>query len=462
MEEEEIIIREREKDTEYTEYAKPRVEEDREPSSSSDWESMRETVRLTRGSAAPKRKEGTNAVRRTTQYAYRNVDGRLLTTNSARAYRRNALRDSFYDDYGRGTSSVTLVGHQDENGTLRSHTLKVSSPSFLSLLRDLGKYALHSPDEQGVGSFAEPFVDIFCRRDALRQFLEDSARVSVHGHPSLYEKTVCTQAVLGLLESDFAALTRTFDSFRSPNPPSTISFANLWMIYQPGSLVFAQLEGQAPFALMVDSIEHTKLAFGIEIDGPNVPGTIKLYCWFLDFHTVNGQYDGKFGRRGYVATVKPFEGEMPLSKLQYVPEGIYKSEDIKNQLKDSGRNFWQLSGPSYREVRRLDKFGRRTLDRERIMIDPTTYKPRVEHKLTYSDDVDNASHVAVVFGGTEDIRGNAYKGEAYQDDTPRGFSASWFNEYDTIDPSAGPTDLMLLLCPSIVPAFSLRDKAWGE
>lgn len=42
------------------------------------------------------------------------------------------------------------------------------------------------------------------------------------------------------------------------------------------------------------------------------------------------------------------------------------------------------------------------------------------------------------------------------------FSKKCYTKYDNIDPTSQPDDLILMLCPSKVKAFSMRDKTWGK
>lgn len=394
------------------------------------------------------------------KYAQRNLHGQLREVDRPSARFGEPIRSFYGDD--KIQSTITINRHFDENGNFRYHTLWVDSLAFLALLRDVGKYELYTLNETTLYGFMEPFVDIFYRLDGLREFLKQVDSGSLNQYPSLNHKVTCAEIILDLVEVDFATTAHEFYLFRSADPPAAISYANLWMIYQPGSLVFAHPEGRSPFALMVDSIKYSKSLYDVEAGGPNSQEPLVLHGWFLDFHKVNGLYDGKFGRRSYSAVIEPFEGEKLISKLRFVPEAFFKDEETRNRLTRSGRGFWQLSGPSYREVPRLDKLGRRTLEHERIMVDPTTYPENVEAKSqNYDDGIENASNVAITHG--ESGRDYNLGSNVYTRGQPaEGFSRSWFNEYNVIDPSSEPTELMLLLCPPTVRAFSLRDKTWGK
>lgn len=382
-----------------------------------------------------------------TKYAYRGASGVLHVTP-----RHNLPSSRALDEHSLDMLWLEPVKYYDENGKPRYYMLEGESTIFLSFLRDVGNYSLDQVQAEARGfAFVEPFVDLYNRRDGLHEFLKQSETAPAGQDPLLNDKIAWAEAVLGLLDNEFAATTKNFDSFRSSNPPTTISFENLWMIYRPGSLEFAQPEGEPPFAFMIDSVTYREPAFPLQSDRPRSPNLVSLHGWHVDKFTGREPRNFEFGRRSYKAEMLPFEGERPISKLQFVPEAFFADEATKSRIRRGGSNFWQLTAPSFRQVIRLDKFGSRTMERERIMVD--TESILEDPGLANNDDFDDASTKAAAGRKPPDK-------EIYRGSPVSALSRSLPAEYHAIDPSSEPTELMLLVCPPTVRGFSLREKTW--
>ncbi|OTA54474.1 P-loop containing nucleoside triphosphate hydrolase protein [Hypoxylon sp. EC38] len=72
-----------------------------------------------------------------------------------------------------------------------------------------------------------------------------------------------------------------------------------------------------------------------------------------------------------------------------------------------------------------------------------------------------AKHTSQLEFATEYIAKTRTKHRSSYATTPD-YSTSWFTEFDVIDPASEPTELMLILCPPKVHAFSLLQKSWSE
>lgn len=405
---------------------------------------------LRRPDGAYKIKRGGVTLKRVIQQGYRDLAGKLKIVE----YPDNLSVDGSGigpvnrpNDGEREESSITLVRAYDEDSNMRHRVLRFKSSGFINLLRDIGKYHLYYEVFDGAVTFAEPFSDLFYRREGLQQFLDDEKKKERKGErsargkeeeddagapersPVLMDKIFCAELILEILENDLVTFSETFNNSNSLTPDDLISFEDLWTIYKPHTLVYVQFERQSRYVVMLESVECHQSPFTVHIENNKYATPITLHTWYIDHYRGNGwQYTGKFGRKDYNAVIPPFEGRRPISSLNFIPEAFFKNEEAKSKLMASGRNFWQLYSIAFREIPRLDGSGRPTLESERIMIDPT------------SNDV------------TQLINQEA----SYENSHP----SSWVHEFNEIDPTTEPTELMLLLCPPSVRGFSLREKTW--
>ncbi|KAI0114168.1 hypothetical protein F4776DRAFT_638428 [Hypoxylon sp. NC0597] len=413
----------------------------------------------------PRTEERKVKLTRQLRIPYRDRSGKLKT--ESHPYELNADIRNKRTSPNTGTPSISLVCYFDEQRVARYHTLKISSWAFIQLLRELGKFTIHASGDSGSMIFREPFVDIFHRKKALEEFLAKVDRDPDTYDAILNDKVICAEAVLSLLSSDFPTLNGMFDRMTSFSPPTSVDYANLWMIYKPGTLIFQQKDGEGSSAYMIDSVFYQKYTSDIEDDVPPSDPILKLHCWAISYLEGENGYEGKFGRRGHLITVSRFEGERLIKTLEYIPERFLDSVEIKQKLIDRGKVFWELSRPKYREVVKSDSAGNFKGDKERVMVDYGMYEKMAREKdapqnggLYYPAEMTDKHESQLEFAADYITKARAKHRSPYA--VTAYYSTSWFTEFDVIDPTSEPTDLMLILCPPKVHAFSLLQKSWSE
>ncbi|KAI1412092.1 hypothetical protein F5Y13DRAFT_51031 [Hypoxylon sp. FL1857] len=439
------------------------VSDDEESWADLDEQSLDGSIEIRRSRSEPKERKV--KLTRQLRIPYRDHSGRLRT--ESHPYELNGDLRNKRTTSNSGIPSISLVCYFDEQRVARYHTIKISSWPFIQLLKEIGRFTLHSSGDSGSVVFREPFVDIFHRKRALEEFLAKVDRDSDTYDDTLNDKVICAEAVLSLLSSDFPTLNATFDRMTSTHPPTSVDYASLWMIYKPGTLIFQPREGEGSSAYMIDSVFYQKYTSDIEDDVPPSDPVLKLHCWAIGYHEGENGYDGKYGRHGHLITVTRFEGERPIKTLEYIPEQFFDSADIKQRLIARGRIFWELSRPIYREVVKSDSAGNFRGDKERVMVDYGMFEKIGREQessqtggLYYPADMADKHESQLEFATDYIMKTRAKRKSPYV--VAAEYSVSWFAEFDLIDPSSEPTELMLVLCPPRIHAFSLLQKSWSE
>ncbi|OTA99037.1 hypothetical protein M426DRAFT_325499 [Hypoxylon sp. CI-4A] len=405
-------------------------------------------------------------LKRQARIPYRDRAGRLRTQTYPYEIDDGSLR-SRKTPNSTDTPSISLTRYLDEQRIVRYHTIQIGSWAFIYLLKEIGKFTLHASGDSGSTVFKEPFVDLFHRKRALKDFLEKTTK-SPDGRDAILEsKMACSEAILKLLTSDFSKLNEKYDRMNSPNLPTKVSYEDLWMIYTPGTLVFQSKAGEFPSAYMVDSVSYHKYATDIDDDIPPSDPILKLCCWSVGYHNGESGYDEKFGRLSNIIHVSRFEGERPIQELDFVPERFLGSRDVKEKLIVRGRIFWELSKPVYKEVVKTQRGGRIQAEKERVMVDYAMYEKKIREQESSQSSGGGVYYPADLGPKYDQQLQNAFdyisRGPKSHGriETPD-YSTSWFTEFDSIDPASEPTELMLVLCPPKISAFSLLHKSWSE
>ena len=127
------------------------------------------------------------------------------------------------------------------------------------------------------------------------------------------------------------------------NTIRSISYASLWFLFSPETVIVTQNSSLSHAkASLVEEVEPPKRT--IDRKGQSVYENFKLRC-----HEVG--YDGRvFGFRSSLNTLKPFSGDVPLSKLDLIPlELLAKFEEKRGYLVSRGQRFWDLGGQHMKE-----------------------------------------------------------------------------------------------------------------
>lgn len=127
------------------------------------------------------------------------------------------------------------------------------------------------------------------------------------------------------------------------NIVQSISYASLWFLFTPGTLVVTQ---DSPFSNSAASLVSTVTPPTRQIDqkGQSAYTNFKLVCRRVVY---NGE---DFTYQEYAEQIEPFPGLLPLSTLPVVPLSLLEDHEEKQaSLISRGRKFWDLRGQHMKE-----------------------------------------------------------------------------------------------------------------
>ena len=217
-----------------------------------------------------------------------------------------------------------------------------------------------------------------------------------------------------------------------------VTFDAIWTIFEPGSLVFHQVEGQ-------DRIYKFKSG---NYQNTTCGRFFRMQCEFVDF-------DGdKFGAGSDTISIPSFAGTAAIIKLPAYPVDRHVNCDLlKKRLLDRGRRFEAYKGYHYKAYHGVaigqGAFGPiRYNVNSRIIIDTqghNRFNPNRKVNLSQLTSNDN--------GSTEDTDSD-YDVEELGDDEEA--EATLFTDSQRLSGD------QLLTCVSSLRGYSLRDKKWLE
>ncbi|KAJ4865506.1 ATPase family associated with various cellular activities (AAA) domain-containing protein [Trichoderma breve] len=297
-------------------------------------------------------------------------------------------------------------------------------------------FLLHTKWEGSSIQFAEPFVELFFRRDALRALHNNVDQNTLDQDREAKHNMEIASKILEFLDNDAMDIGRKLDEIASGTSSGIIQFIDLWMLYPPGTLIFEFSGDDELSAYMVDSVIFEKPSLQRSHHMSSLP-PLTLYCWAVD-------YDEKF---------------------------LEDEAKVKAILKARGQAFWAMQGPSFRQVASDTQAGLTKDESERVVVDRKAHRSlfggwSLSPNELKSNRWDNGDDDRISVGHNSNRA--VYNGEVPPPFTSKRFtsepilSSAWYGEYDTIDPLRQPDDLVLLLCPKRVHAFCLRDKTWNE
>ena len=130
---------------------------------------------------------------------------------------------------------------------------------------------------------------------------------------------------------------------KSRNVVQSISYASLWYLFIPGTLIVKQ---DSPFSYSAVSLVFAVKTPTRQIDrkGQSAYTNFKLDCRRVVYNGVAFTY------QEYTEVMEPFPGLLPLSKLQFVPLSLLEDHEEKQaSLVSRGRKFWDLGGQHMKE-----------------------------------------------------------------------------------------------------------------
>lgn len=398
-------------------------------------------------------------------------------------------------------SVLTVTREFDKQKNFWRRQLSIVSPAFVAMLHEESPYDVDLQTADDVLSLHEPLMALFHNRKTMNRYIEKG------GYASDSEETKQARAHTKLL-LDFMRkeLDESFvlDDIESAQPSGLIEFANIWLLYPPGTVVYTKEEGEYE-AFVVDSVKGVERSHKRR-SGIHTYTRLELTCWSIN-------YDGEvFGRVWSQHEIFPFRGPKEISSLDLIPEKFLPdAEKVKSDLRARGQKFWALQGQNYREFTGQVWSGHMGEESTRVMIDRLTYQRRQNWPISINNKTGPATAVSKNWRddklgqhprypppppapyddygrkgrprprgprynnyGDEIIqveRGNpdsdcdedaSYAGlyTHVERSRPAMRADSKWKQYDLLQPDSQPDSLALLLCPQQVHGYCFREKIW--
>ncbi|KAF2494688.1 hypothetical protein BU16DRAFT_45496 [Lophium mytilinum] len=252
------------------------------------------------------------------------------------------------DENGKGKNAadqkhiLTVTRNIEKNN---QKTLEIRSRLVIQFLRKAVKYYPGQALGGSMVSFMDPFMLLFHYRKSI---LEELATLELESETKTH-----LEHVLDFMRTECPEVSQELDALEEDEDRKVISFANSWLIFRPGTIVFSTQESEdkdegEKAKVVVSSPEGEKRAYmveelaGCEVEklpsGREIRTSLKLRCWSIDF-------DGyRFGRTYTELYVRPFNGAREIAELEVVPEKYH--DPIRDKLIERGHSFWNLKDKS--------------------------------------------------------------------------------------------------------------------
>jgi hypothetical protein len=348
---------------------------------------------------------------------------------------------------------LTVTRNVEKNN---QKTLEIRSRLVIKFLRKVVTYYPGQALGGSMVAFIDPFMLLFHYRRALVEELAD---------PELDpEARLHLDHLLEFLKTECPEVTQELDALEEDEDRSVISFANSWLLFRPGTIVYSTQESEdkdegEKAKVVVSSPEGEKRAYmveelaGCEVEklpsGREIRTSLKLRVWSID-------YDGyRFGRTYTELYVRPYNGSREIDQLEVVPEK-YSNPEVRDLLIARGRSFWNLKEKD--KIFRLytgKAWSKTSLaDTLRVVVDHAAYSKTGNDGIKIEGVTNATQEMHCPCSDCKDKR------ETARQNFERLDRVSAYAKYNAIEPDSEPDDLTLLLCPDRAYAFSLRDKSW--
>ena len=314
---------------------------------------------------------------------------------------------------------VIQVYHEyDWDGRDLSTKMEIRSPYLLHLLRscihhypdpEFNALRWQESEEQG-GSFAEPYTMFFTFRHKL---LEKACATVVDDLAQSHLKLL-----LEFLKREKPDTWQKLDEIEA-GTCKKISFADLWLLYPPGTPVYSVNEDRQMIVYARNAPDRT---------AKGQHGVMNLTCWSAKYQA------GVLVRDFSTHSIQPFLGEEPMRELKLVPLPYHgKRRETQSRLKARGKRYYELNQGHLLQDYFGTAFPRFQKDEPiRVVVDQDTYQKYHSHA-----DSPSLPDAAEEFGFA-------------------------LGEESLIDESGKPKSQALECCYPNIGVYSLRDKEWKE
>lgn len=253
------------------------------------------------------------------------------------------------------------------------------------------------------------------------------------------------------LSDDYVAYTALIE-----RSAKTVSFLHLCFLFQPGNLVI-EGSGTSIQAYRIRSVHGSTLRShqdAVESFLEMISNSFVLNCFSVG-------YDGKtFGPIPKAFTIMPFLGSKEVTKLPVMPIEYLGDTEIQTKLISRGNQFYSLRKPSYKSYSGL------SLDRVaaevngEVMVDFELYyrqNPDTAPTIGFKEFVEESDRDVPNSGIYDDNKVDKYLTEVFLKSHAEYLEVSEPNDKGDSDILV---DSQLILLPSLIWAFDLRNRKW--
>jgi len=291
-------------------------------------------------------------------------------------------------------------------------------------------------------------------RQDLREYMHASDDAETKHH---------IQILLKYLEDNLGSKILEEDA-RYVKPTPVATFEMLWMLYKPGTDVYAQIDEQRG-GFVVQSSEPVT-----ENRKWGTPMPLKVLMWSLDFNGI------KVGRRAHEVTIGPYEGEREITSLKVFPASFLDSQpelSPRKRLEDRGEKYYSMLLGKQMDYNGFSMPAEKKPKRHhsgRVIVDQGSF-------YTYASYEEIDPHPAPNLGVDDDSSGildNLHYDcncDQCAETRKAASSSSGWSKYENIDP-AEERDLTItlpdgtrsrhryFLLPRRIMGFDLKSKKW--
>lgn len=386
---------------------------------------------------------------------------------------------------------ITVTREFDRNKQFWRTCVEIFSPDLPALLKGTGDSVGNIHMIDGAAEFKEPFLDLFYNHRALKQAAYGPVTCEDLSAEALLRAKHQADLINGFMTRDMREICTRFEQFEmSDSPPRIISYADLWMLYKPGTVVYKDHNGRYE-AFVVDSVR------GME---KRQKGSKSSSYTRMDLTCFSVDYDGEiFGRVWSQHCIPPYHASKEITSLDLIPEKFLPDvAKVKESMLERGHRFWSLQGQGYYEYTGIQSSKYSSEEKPRVMVDYATYQRRNnwpisinrkngpadardrdwrDNRFTRShrprrsyyspDDLRSPDPLPLPPDNVDEWSPDRDRGRDYNQvytrakiARPTARDEDRFKHFDVLDPSAAPPELALLLCPQQAHAYNMRDKQW--
>lgn len=282
----------------------------------------------------------------------------VTTVTSVHVTKNNTYIEDVETSYGQARIRVRRSPRNaSKAGNVERTAMNINSPYLVNALRAVVEYyprrscsqplletqaRVNPSPDHFAGDHVQikaPYHVLVHHRSALAHFRDHQPATHDEEYASITARHI--DVLLGFLEKTLGRqLAEEERRNSSSSGPKTI-FANLWMLFKPGDVVYAKLDGNwTPFVVSkCDDGTHG-------LDSKDHCDPCKFDCWNIVYR------DGKLRRAFYTFEIPFFTGEDAISKLPVVPlrfhEGNTDGSMVRKEI-ELGRATWELAKkPTYK------------------------------------------------------------------------------------------------------------------